>query len=238
MIDNYIIEHPSYQYAQQVVNREIIAGKYIIKECEKFLRDLEDEDSKYFLDVDAIKVIDNLTGIINMADGVMKGKPTREALAPFQWYFIINALCWKHKKNPEKRRYEKSVLLIARKSGKSFLVGLIFTILLLMEDEYSEFYSVAPDRELSSIVKQEIEKTIQESPAISKYFKLVKSEIRCELKKSKMIALATSNNRMDGRKANVYVADEVNNPASYREKSYSKIEQNRKKPQVDNSELT
>src|SRR5699024_4530728 len=73
----------------------------------------------------------------------------------------------------------------------------------------SEFYSVAPDRELSSIVKQEIEKTIQESPAISKYFKLVKSEIRCELKKSKMIALATSNNRMDGRKANVYVADEV-----------------------------
>lgn len=121
---------------------------------------------------------------------------------------------------------------------KSFLVGLIFTILLLMEDEYSEFYSVAPDRELSSIVKQEIEKTIQESPAISKYFKLVKSEIRCELKKSKMIALATSNNRMDGRKANVYVADEVNNPASYREKSYSKIEQNRKKPQVDNSELT
>lgn len=209
MIDNYIIEHPSYQYAQQVVNREIIAGKYIIKECEKFLRDLEDEDSKYFLDVDAIKVIDNLTGIINMADGVMKGKPTRKALAPFQWYFIINALCWKHKKNPEKRRYEKSVLLIARKSGKSFLVGLIFTILLLMEDEYSEFYSVAPDRELSSIVKQEIEKTIQESPAISKYFKLVKSEIRCELKKSKMIALATSNNRMDGRKANVYVADEV-----------------------------
>ena len=82
---------------------------------------------------------------------------------------------------------------------KSFLVGLIFTILLLMEDEYSEFYSVAPDRELSSIVKQEIEKTIQESPAISKYFKLVKSEIRCELKKSKMIALATSNNRMDGK---------------------------------------
>lgn len=68
-----------------------------------------------------------------------------------------------------------------------------------MEDEYSEFYSVAPDRELSSIVKQEIEKTIQESPAISKYFKLVKSEIRCELKKSKMIALATSNNRMDGK---------------------------------------
>ena len=173
---------------------------------------MEDEDSKYFLDVDAIKVIDNLTGIINMADGVMKGKPTREALAPFQWYFIINALCWKHKKNPEKRRYEKSVLLIARKSGKSFLVGLIFTILLLMEDEYSEFYSVAPDRELSSIVKQEIEKTIQESPAISKYFKLVKSEIRCELKKSKMIALATSNNRMDGRKANVYVADKTLSP--------------------------
>ncbi|WNM53120.1 terminase large subunit [Staphylococcus phage S-CoN_Ph11] len=29
MIDNYIIEHPSYQYALSVVNNEIISGKYI-----------------------------------------------------------------------------------------------------------------------------------------------------------------------------------------------------------------
>lgn len=53
-----------------------------------------------------------------MADGHKAGTPVKDSLADFQWYFLVNALCWKHKDNPEKRRYEKSVLLIARKSGK------------------------------------------------------------------------------------------------------------------------
>lgn len=209
MIDNYIVEHPSYQYALSVVNDDIIAGKYIKKECQKFLEDIENDDSPYYLDVDTMEMIDDLTSLMNMADGMNIGISVRDSLADFQWYFIINSLCWKHKNNPEKRRYEKSTLLIARKSGKSFLVALIFILLLLLEPKNSEFYSVAPDKELSSIVKKEIGKMIEASPAISDKFKVIKSEVTCLINNSKMIALATSDNRMDGRKANVFVADEV-----------------------------
>lgn len=209
MIDNYIVEHPSYQYALSVVNDEIISGKYIKKECQKFLEDIENDDSPYYLDVDTMEMIDDLTSLMNMADGMNIGISVRDSLADFQWYFIINSLCWKHKSNPEKRRYEKSTLLIARKSGKSFLVALIFILLLLLEPKNSEFYSVAPDKELSSIVKKEIGKMIESSPAISDKFKVIKSEVTCLINNSKMIALATSDNRMDGRKANVFVADEV-----------------------------
>ncbi|MED4503782.1 terminase large subunit [Bacillus subtilis] len=145
-----------------------------------------------------------------MATGLKAGTPTHDALAPFQWFFLVNALCWKYKQNPIKRRYEKSVLLIGRKSGKSFLVALIFILLLLIEPEYSEFYSVAPDKELSSIVKKEVEQTITAShPSIQKQFQITRSEVRCLLTKSKFIPLANSENRMDGRKANVFVADEV-----------------------------
>lgn len=94
-------------------------------------------------------------------------------------FFLVNALCWKYKQNPIKRRYEKSVLLIGRKSGKSFLVALIFILLLLIEPEYSEFYSVAPDKELSSIVKKEVEQTITAShPSIQKQFQITRSEVR------------------------------------------------------------
>ena len=118
MIDKYIIEHPSYQYALSVVNEEIIAGKYIKKECQRFLDELNNEDSPFFLEVKTLKLIDNLTKLLNMADGMKAGKTVYESLAPFQWYFLVNALCWKYKNNTEKRRYEKSTLLIARKSGK------------------------------------------------------------------------------------------------------------------------
>lgn len=118
MIDKYIIEHPSYQYALSVVNEEVITGRYIKKECQRFLDELEKEDSKFFLDVETLEMIDRLTDLINMADGYKAGMNVKESLAPFQWYFLINALCWKYKDNPEKRRFEKSTLLIARKSGK------------------------------------------------------------------------------------------------------------------------
>lgn len=92
---------------------------------------------------------------------------------------------------------------------KSMLTALLFILLLLMEPKNSEFYSVAPDRELSSIVKKEIAKLIEASPHISPQFKVIKSEVTCLLNNSKMVALATSDNRMDGRKANVFVGDEV-----------------------------
>jgi phage terminase large subunit-like protein len=206
---SYIKHHPAYKYAVDVVEGRIIAGKYIKIACRKFLDDLEDPNCEYFLDENELRKITELTKLINMATGLRVGKPCYEALAPFQWFFIVNALCWKHKKIPNKRRFEKSVLLIARKSGKSFLVGLIFILLLLMEPEFSEFYSVAPDRELSSIVKKEVEQTISASPLIQKYFQITRSEVRCTLTKSKFIPLAYSENRMDGRKANVFVADEV-----------------------------
>lgn len=88
---------------------------------------------------------------------------------------------------------------------KSFLVGLIFILLLIMEPEFSEFYSVAPDRELSSIVLKEVNQAIEASPQIQKHFKLVGGQVRCLLKKSKFMPLACSNNRLDGRKANVWV---------------------------------
>lgn len=205
-----IRNHKSYIYAKQVVNNEIIAGKYIKKACARFLEDVDNNDNcKFFLNTADLIKITNLTKLINMATGLKVGVSAHDALAGFQWFFLVNALCWKHKDNPIKRRYEKSVLLIARKSGKSFLVGLIFCLLLLMEPEFSEFYSVAPDRELSSIVKKELEQTISASPLIEKYFKVRRGDIFCKLTNSGYVPLATSENRMDGRKANVFVADEV-----------------------------
>lgn len=92
---------------------------------------------------------------------------------------------------------------------KSFLVGLIFTLLLLLEPEYSEFYSVAPDRELSGIVKKELQQMIECSPLINKHFELLRSEVRCKLNKSKFTPLACSENRLDGRLASVWVCDEA-----------------------------
>src|SRR5699024_3589068 len=97
---------------------------------------------------------------------------------------------------------------------KTFLVGLLFILLLLLEPEFSEFYSVAPDKQLSSIIKNEMGKMMTKSEDIADVFENLRSEIRCNVTTSKMVPLANSNEMLDGRKANVFVADEVGALAS------------------------
>ena len=114
----YILNHPAYKYALDVVNGDSHAGEYIVKECKKFLKDLDDEESKYFLNEEDLRLIDEFLKLVKMADGHRVGMTAYDSLAPFQWYFLANTLGWKHKSNPNKRRYQKSVLLIARKNGE------------------------------------------------------------------------------------------------------------------------
>lgn len=117
-LSSYVLNHPSYKYAQDVVTGKSSANRYIQKQCQKFLDDLEDESCKYFFDEDDLQLIDDLLKLVKMADGHRVGMSAYEALAPFQWFFLANTLGWKHKANPDKRRYQKSVLLIARKNGE------------------------------------------------------------------------------------------------------------------------
>lgn len=111
-------EHPAYKYAYDVVNKKFPANELITKVCSDFLDELENPDSEYFFDYNLVEGIDGILGMIIVPSGFKAGHPAREILAGFQWFFILNALCWKMKNDHEKRRYEKSILLIARKSGK------------------------------------------------------------------------------------------------------------------------
>ena len=97
-----IMQHKAYKYARDVVDEKIIAGKYIKIACKNFIRDVENnEDCKYFLDVHDLQLMTNLTKLINMATGIKVGVCSHDALAGFQWFFLVNALCWKHKDNPK-----------------------------------------------------------------------------------------------------------------------------------------
>lgn len=201
--------NPAIDYCNRVVNKEIPAPKYVKKQCKEFLKIVNGKSKKFFLDVKEVQLIENATKLMNMASGLAAGKSVYESLVGFQWFFIIAILCVKHKENPEKRRYETATLLISRKNGKTFLIAVIFAILLIIEPKFSEFYSVAADGELSRIVKKELDQLIISSPLIDKHFRIKRDVVECNLTKSMYKPLNYSNNRLDGRKSNVWLADEV-----------------------------
>lgn len=135
--------------------------------------------------------------------------PLYDGLEDYAWFLITAVLCTEL---PDGRRYyETAVLEIARKNFKTFNSAVIFILLLLTEPQFSRFFSVAPDLKLSSELKLAIRKIIKSSPALMEdgVFKILRSEIRCLITDSDYTPLAYSEDRMDGKLANAFLADEA-----------------------------
>ena len=82
---------------------------------------------------------------------------------------------------------------------------------MLTEGQFERFFSVAPDLKLSKELQTAIKKIIKSSPALNDgtIFKTLRSEIRCLITDSDYTPLAYSEDKMDGKMANIFLADEA-----------------------------
>ena len=209
-----MIEHQSFQYAQNVVNGTIPAPKYVIKQCQKFLEICDGKSEKYFLDEQKLNQIDDVLKLLIMPRGLKAGNSIYECSCGYQWILYAAALCVVYRENPDRRRYETVILEVARKNFKTFTIATIFVLLFLLEPKFSKFYSVAPDGALSREVKTAIEEILKSSPLVYQNkgvprFKILRDYIEFIPNENRYIPLNYSNSRMDGKLPNVFLADEV-----------------------------
>ena len=130
----------------------------------------------------------------------------------FQAFFLCNIFGWRFKANPEKCRYRDVTLFICRKNSKTWLAAIIFIILLLTEDDFSEFYSICKDRELAGEVKKAISQVLNASPLIGKYFvvpKTLSGKVVCKLTKSFYQPRTADANANNGLRCASFIADEI-----------------------------
>ena len=204
------------RYANNVVNGKEITTKEVIIQCNWFLRDLKrqhDDDFEYYFDDEEVDKIDGLLQLMNFATGLgVKNKTIVEGLADFQAFFLVNVFGWRFKDNTDKFRYRNITLFIPRKNAKTFICALTILILMLTQEEFSEFYSICLDRDLAGQVKKAISQIVEASPYLSKYFKLSKTlsgKIECKLTKSFYQARTAEANRNNSIQPSCFIADEV-----------------------------
>lgn len=144
------------------------------------------------------------------------GHSMYEGLEDYAVLFIYALFCTK-RRSDNLRYYETGLLEIARKNFKTFTSAVIFIIGLLTEPQFSRFFSVAPDLKLSSELHNAVKKIIKSSPYIAdeKIFKLMRKEVRCKLTESEFTPLAYSQDRLDGKQANMFLADECGDMDNY-----------------------
>lgn len=207
MIKNSI----AYQYAVWCADE--VEGKvpqYVKKQAIDWINIADGNDSEAFVDEKTYKKISKLMKIIVHPDLHCS---LYDGIEEYAWFLIVAVLCTKKRDNRNIRFYVTAVLEICRKNFKTFNSAILFILLMLTEPAFSRFFSVAPDLSLSSELKNNIRKIIKVSPALfdqdEPAFKLLRSQIICLLNENEYTPLAYSNDGMDGKLANAFLADEA-----------------------------
>lgn len=203
----------AYKYCKNNVKKKT-TPKYVKKQMRLFMQISEGKHKKYMISMDKYRQIESLLKLLIMPKGLKAGVPLYECTTGYQWLIYTAVFCTVYRDNTEKRRYETCVLEIARKNFKSYTVATLFIILFITEPNFSKFYSVAPDGQLSREIKEAIQDTIKSSPLIyefngQKRFKLLRDYIEFPLKDSKYIPLNYTTSTFDAKLPNAYCADEV-----------------------------
>lgn len=208
-----IKESKAYLYAKWCIepdNRYV--GKYVKKQAKAWIKIADGEDDEAYIDEKAYKKMCKILKLMVHPD---LGCTIYEGMEDYAWFFITATLCTKLRTEDGKniRYYVTALLEIARKNFKTFYSAVIFILLMLTEPEFSRFFSVAPDLALSSELKVAIKKIIKKSPALydelDPAFKILRSQIICNITESEYTPLAYSKDGMDGKLANAFLADEA-----------------------------
>ena len=184
---------------------------YVKKQCASWIRIADGKDADAYVDEKSYEKICKLLKLLVHPD---LRCPIYDALENYAWLFITAALCTKMRgQELDIRFYTTALLEIARKNFKTFNSAIIFIILMLTEPDFSRFFSVAPDLSLSSELKMAIRKIIKVSPALmdedEPAFKILRGQIICLLNDNEYTPLAYSQDTMDGKLANAFLADEA-----------------------------
>jgi len=195
----------AYKYAQWCIDSgNGIVERYVKKQCRQWLDIADGKDSELEIHEGEVK---RVKGILSLAMHPDLGVNLYEGLEDYALLFIFAVLCT-CKRGTRERVYTIGILEIARKNFKTFTSAAIFIVLMLMEPRFARLFSVAPDYKLSSELRLAVRKIVKSSPLLEKHFKINRDMVLCKLTDIEYTPLAYSNDRMDGKLANAFLADE------------------------------
>ena len=207
-----IEESRAYRYAKWCTernNRRV--GRYVKLQARRWLKIADGKHKGAYISEKAYRKICRLLKLMVHPD---LSCSMYEGLEDYAWFLIVAVFCTRRRED-DRRFYQTALLEIARKNFKTFNSAIIFILGMLTEPRFSRFFSVAPDYKLSSELRLAVRKIIKVSPALVKHFKITRDMITCLLYEFDYTPLAYSNDGMDGRLANIFLADEAGALDSY-----------------------
>ena len=199
------------EYAKSVVDGKQVAGKLVIKACQRFLDDLKRQQSDdfpfYYSQTYAHKVIKFVESLPQT-----NGDPLE--LEPFEVFILANIYGWRQK-DDDSLRFNRILLSEARKNGKSFLLAAIGVVSLLMEKQPARNRQVLFTANSSQqahlafdIMSDQLENLRRNSDYLRRRVKINKQRVTDKETGSFAVPLSTDTHSTDGYNPTLGVVDE------------------------------
>jgi phage terminase large subunit-like protein len=196
-------------YAQDVVSRKILAGKYHILCCQRHLRDLERQGTPEFpyrFDLALAERFFRFAELLRHYKGEWAGRPIH--LEPWEKFITGSVIGWVHV-DTGRRRFRTAFTQIPRKNGKTLIASIVLLYLTFFDGEPgAEGYSVATKRDQAKIVFNDAKRLVESSGLKSRIGVRV-SNLHHEASASKLEPLGADHDSTDGLNPSVVVGDEV-----------------------------
>ena len=220
----------AYKYAQWAVSEtEGMVPHYVKVQAQQWMDIVDDYNEDAYVDEKEFEKICNLLKLMIHPDVHCS---IYDAMEDYAWLLITATLCTMWREGSEiyddnkvsfescKIRYYTTALLeISRKNHKTFYCAVIIILLMLTGVGFGRYFSVATTLAQSSEVKLAVRKILKSSPLLvdeeDPAFKILRSEVTCNINESNFTPLAYSNDNLDSRLANAFVADEAGGMDSY-----------------------
>lgn len=200
---NYIIE-----YNEKIQSGEIVACNKIKAIYSKLAEETLKGKNNWIYDNErSLNVIEFIETFCKHS----KGKTARQniKLELFQKAFI-SALFGFVDKDTGLRRYKETFFLVARKNGKSCMLSTILLYMMIADNEGgAEVYTIASKKDQARITFSEAHNMVSQSKHLGKIIKKRKTDLYCNANFSKMEALASESNTLDGLNSHCVVIDEL-----------------------------
>lgn len=223
-------ESPAYSYAKLCAcDMSGKIPKYVRLQAQDWLDIAEDRNPDAYVDEEILEKICKLLKLMIHPDLHCS---IYDGMDDYAWLLITAALCTICREESRYyelaqvdyadvkiRYYQTALLEIARKNRKTFYSAVIFILEMLIEPNFSRFFSVAPDLRCSSELHVAIKKIIKSSPAlyddVDPAFKILRKQVLCLINENEYTPLAYSEDRMDSSMAHCFLADEAGAMDSY-----------------------
>lgn len=201
---NYILE-----YWDKIQSGEIVACRRIKQQYKKLVDDIHNPKRPYIFDVElATRPIEFIENFCRQAQGSKAGQKLKLELfqkAKFQAIFGFVH------EDTRLRKYRETMTIEGRKNGKTTENSALSIYMLMGDGEGSaECYFIATKKDQATIGFTESHKMVRQSKTLSKHVKKRQGDIiSFEATHSKLQALASDSNTLDGLNSHFVTVDEL-----------------------------